>query len=138
MCIRDRRSTSVEFCGGTHVQRTGEIGRLVITEESGIAKGTRRIVAVTGDEASVVSRTAEEAAQRLEEISKVTDDAAKDAQLKAFSVELARMEMSVVRKDELKTQFAKVRKELDTRLKARAAADVKTCLLYTSPSPRDV
>ena len=120
------RSTSVEFCGGTHVRRTGEIGRLVITEESGIAKGTRRIVAVTGDEASEVSRTAEEAARRLEDISKVTDDAAKDAQLKAFSVELARMDMSVVRKDELKTQFAKIRKELDTRLKARAAADVKT------------
>ena len=32
----------------------------------------------------------------------------------------------MVRKDELKTQFAKIRKELDTRLKARAAADVKT------------
>lgn len=119
------RSTSVEFCGGTHVQRTGEIGHLIVTEESGIAKGVRRIVAVTGDEAATVTRTADEAAARLDAMAQVTDDAEKDAQLKAFSVELARMDMSVVRKDELKTRFAKVRKELDTRLKARAAADVK-------------
>lgn len=120
------RQTSIEFCGGTHVKRTGEIGRLVITEESGIAKGTRRVVAVTGDEATHVTHTADQAAKRLDEISQVADDAVKDAQLKAFSVDLARMDMSVVRKDELKTQFAKIRKELDTRLKARAAADVKT------------
>ena len=52
-------------------------------------------------------------------------DRAKDAQLKAFSVELSRMDMSVVQKDALKQRFAKVRKALDTELKARAAADVK-------------
>ncbi|KAI9767535.1 MAG: Alanine--tRNA ligase [Geoglossum simile] len=39
---------SIEFCGGTHVDRTGEIKELIVLEESGIAKGIRRIVAVTG------------------------------------------------------------------------------------------
>lgn len=119
------RQTSVEFCGGTHVKKTGEIGRLVVTEESGIAKGIRRIVAVTGDEAVAVTATADEASKRLDEIDQVSDDVAKEAQLKAFSVELARMDISVVRKDELKARFTKIRKALDTRLKARAAADVK-------------
>ena len=39
---------TVEFCGGTHLQRTGQVGLLKILSEESVAKGVRRITAVTG------------------------------------------------------------------------------------------
>ena len=43
------RQYSVEFCGGTHLKNTGEVGGFVITAEESVSKGIRRIVALTDD-----------------------------------------------------------------------------------------
>ncbi|OWK37533.1 alanine--tRNA ligase [Fimbriiglobus ruber] len=47
---------SVEFCGGTHVPRTGTIGYFKIVEQGGVAKGVRRVTAVTGRAATETVR----------------------------------------------------------------------------------
>ncbi len=79
------RSTSIEFCGGTHVARTRDIKDFVITEESGIAKGIRRIVAVTGHEAQDVTRTADAFEVRIKQVELLAGKT-KDTALKTLSV----------------------------------------------------
>jgi alanyl-tRNA synthetase len=43
------KAYSVELCGGTHVNRTGEIGLIALISEAGVASGVRGMVAVSGN-----------------------------------------------------------------------------------------
>jgi len=59
---------SMELCGGTHVDRTGDIGLLKIIEESSLAAGVRRLVAVTGPEAISYIQTNADIINKLQAI----------------------------------------------------------------------
>lgn len=56
---------SIELCGGTHVNRTGDIGLFKIVSEAGIASGVRRIEAVSGSGALAFVQQLEQQAQTV-------------------------------------------------------------------------
>lgn len=65
---------SVELCGGTHVNRTGDIGLFKIISEGGIAAGVRRIEAVTARNALHWVEQSEEQLQTIAGMLKATRD----------------------------------------------------------------
>ena len=65
---------STELCGGTHVERAGDIGLFKILSETGIASGVRRIEAVTGARAIDYIETLEQHLNRLASLLKGSQD----------------------------------------------------------------
>ncbi|KAK3945436.1 alanine--tRNA ligase [Diplogelasinospora grovesii] len=122
------RKVSVEFCGGTHVEQTGLIKDLIIVEESGIAKGIRRIVAYTGDGAHQAQRDAKTFNEKLDHINAMSYGPEKASEIKAAAVELDGLVISTLTKEELRTKFAKIQKEVVDEQKKRQKAESKTAL----------
>jgi alanyl-tRNA synthetase len=61
---------SKEFCGGTHVRQTGDIGLFLVTAEQGISAGTRRLEALTGEAAISRAREDQGILEELEDSAK--------------------------------------------------------------------
>jgi alanyl-tRNA synthetase len=92
---------SKEFCGGTHVHETGEIGLFLVTTEQGIAAGTRRVEALTGHAAVARAQQDQGILEELEQSARVdrrelVDEYAKlREQLKAREREVQALRMKL-------------------------------------------
>ncbi len=64
---------SIEFCGGTHVSSTAIIDRFAIVAEEAVAKGVRRVIALTGAPAAAAAADADRLHSRAIEIGKLAD-----------------------------------------------------------------
>ena len=62
---------SKEFCGGTHVHHTGDIGLFLLTSEQGVSAGTRRVEALAGEAAVERAQADEGILEELEQTAKV-------------------------------------------------------------------
>ncbi|KAK6457760.1 alanyl-tRNA synthetase, cytoplasmic [Scheffersomyces xylosifermentans] len=119
---------SIEFCGGTHVLKTAEIKDLVIVEESGIAKGIRRIVAVTGHDAHNVQKIAKEFDAELEHAAGLPFGPIKENKAKELGVALKKLSISVLDKQKLTEKFNKLDKTIKDDLKAKQKEESKKTL----------
>ncbi|KAJ7374691.1 Alanine--tRNA ligase, cytoplasmic [Desmophyllum pertusum] len=122
---------SVEFCGGTHLQRTGHMKSFVLVSEEAISKGIRRIVALTGPEALKAEKKCHSLEEQVENIQNVVQQKMKEGNLKIkeTSQEIARIGedisaavISAWRKDEMRTKLKVVKKLVDDADKIKKAA----------------
>ncbi|XP_067853739.1 alanine--tRNA ligase, cytoplasmic isoform X2 [Heptranchias perlo] len=110
--------TSVEFCGGTHLRNSRHAAPFVIVSEEAIAKGIRRIVAVTGSEAQKALRKADTLQKSLVALeSKVQIQTSPNKEIQKEIADLTETISTAVipqwQKDELRDKLKSIKKVMD-------------------------
>ncbi|CAL1544361.1 unnamed protein product [Lymnaea stagnalis] len=125
--------TTVEFCGGTHLKRSGHIGEFVIVTEEAISKGVRRIIALTGSEAHKAVHKQGLFEISVKELTSKIDNNAKSQQFSdrelnkeiiTLDEEIAQSSISYWKRDSLRGELKVLKKKMDDIDKARKAAVV--------------
>ncbi len=96
---------STEFCGGTHVSNSGELGLFKIVSEASVASGVRRITAVTGANLLHMLKVAEKTVKSVSSILKTNDKEIVE-RLEAFVAESKNNEKKIA---ELNSQITKLK-----------------------------
>ena len=119
--------TSVEFCGGTHLRRAGHMQHMIIASEEAIAKGIRRIVALTGPEAAKAL-----AKEKLltGEVGKLKENVCnKDLSVKEkvklitdLGYDIDAAVISYAAKDNMRNNLKSIKKVIDDEARAKKAA----------------
>ena len=125
--------TSRELCGGTHVQRTGDIGLFKVVAEGGVAAGVRRIEAVTGGNALAYLQSLEDTVNQaagalkspVAELNARIAQALENARALEKEVAALKGKLASAQGDELLTQAVDV-KGLKVLAAALPGADAKT------------
>ncbi len=79
---------SVELCGGTHLTNTGQVGLCRITSEEPVAKGVRRITAITGPRALQKGRETDELVAQLQRMLKAPQPTELTSKIEALQNEV--------------------------------------------------
>lgn len=113
---------SVEFCGGTHLKNTKQAGAFCLLTEEGIAKGIRRIVFVTCEDAKKAIAAAEVFETKLETASKLEGGDELEALVKNLTSECDGLVVSAVKKMAFREAIAGFSKKVMAWKKQRMAS----------------
>lgn len=123
--------TSVEFCGGSHLHQTGHIGEYVIVSEEGIAKGIRRIVALTGPEAIKAINKMSILENEVNDITSFIKDEGDNINQKEIvkkivdlTNDVSHAQISYWKKEELRNMLKSLKKQLDDKERAAKAMTI--------------
>ncbi len=115
------RGLSIEFCGGTHLGRTGEAEAFALIEETAVAKGVRRMTAVTGAAAKEAIKAGEGLLARVRGAGKL-EGAELEGEVAAIQTELEGATLSLTTRRSLQEEIAKVQQRIKAARKQSAAA----------------
>jgi len=99
---------SIEFCGGTHLTNTAQAEDFVIVEETGIAKGIRRIVGFTRKAAKQARQLASEVIDRLQALTTLPGGVELSVAYKTIKVEVDQSVVSLVDKDRMRSLLDRI------------------------------
>jgi alanyl-tRNA synthetase len=119
--------SAVEFCGGTHLERSGEAERFVLTTEEAVAKGIRRVVGITGPAAIAAEDRGQKLQARVEALIQqaagdTVDPEQAAAQLADLQREINEAEMPIRVRNELRDRLTELQKAIKKQEKAAASA----------------
>ncbi|MBH1986007.1 MAG: alanine--tRNA ligase [Burkholderiales bacterium] len=130
--------SSKELCGGTHVQRTGDIGLFKVVAEGGVAAGVRRVEAITGSNALAYAQNLEGTLKGVAALLKATPHdvparvAAAQDQIRALEKEIASLKgkLASSQGDELVAQAIDIQgvKVLAAKLEGADAATLRNTM----------
>ncbi len=117
----DWRKYSIEFCGGTHVNSTKDIGEFALTAEEGIAKGVRRFSALSGVGAMAAIKAADSIADRIAAAAKLAGEDL-TSEVTQVSAQIDQLTLPAVRKHELRASLAELQERVKQAQKDASAA----------------
>ena len=128
---------SVELCGGTHMGNTKESVRFVVVEETGIAKGIRRVKCLTGKLAEDAEATRAAFAQRIKDADELPVENLEKEE-RAMAQDLDKITCSAAAKMQFKKEVKKITKKVVKYKKDLAAKRGKEALAQASDIAKSV
>ncbi|RDX98422.1 Alanine--tRNA ligase, partial [Mucuna pruriens] len=124
-------SISSELCGGTHISNTREAKAFALLSEEGIAKGIRRITAVTTNRAYDAMKVAVEFEQQVDDATKL-EGSLLEEKVSSLKSNIETLSIPAAKKADIKTKIARLQDQVRKAQKQVAEENKRKAVLITA------